>query len=325
MVLITTIGARMDIIALLYAFWLSAMFYMDRNALVQLWPAFKWFIIISIPIQYMSLVGSPPGLCIDFPWNNAFYANFQVWSMLPQNTYQFKDSATKLIYDFVLLILMSRQSIVFKIERRYVQNPDNYPGGSNKSVMKDIDGLGTNMNFVNPTPDFVTKIRNWLDILKRGVFLVFFWFTLAIVFLTGTTRVNLFSIGYLIGSFTFLWQGTDFYLRPISAILRWWNMLIAYNVVVITMKTIIQIPGCLFLARLEISTCWLVQLLGITCMCVTEDPTADKICEVPIEDAALFWDAVCFGFLILQRRIFCSHYFCHIINETKASTILASR
>lgn len=48
-------------------------------------------------------------------------------------------------------------------------------------------------------------------------------------------------------------------------------------------------------------------------------------CEVLKEDVGLVWDCVCFTFLILQLRIFQSYYFCHIINESKASTILASR
>jgi piezo-type mechanosensitive ion channel component 1/2 len=46
---------------------------------------------------------------------------------------------------------------------------------------------------------------------------------------------------------------------------------------------------------------------------------------VPVEDSGLFWDGVCFAFLIIQRRLFSSHYFCHVINEAKASLILASR
>lgn len=48
----------------------------------------------------------------------------------------------------------------------------------------------------------------------------FLWITLAIVFLAGTNRVNLFSIGYLIGAFIFLWHGTDLYLKPIPTILK---------------------------------------------------------------------------------------------------------
>lgn len=64
--------------------------------------------------------------------------------------------------------------------------------------------------------------RSWLDILKRIVLIGFIWFTLAIVFLAGTNRVNLFSLGYLIGSFIFLWQGNDYYLRPVNVILKWY-------------------------------------------------------------------------------------------------------
>lgn len=67
--------------------------------------------------------------------------------------------------------------------------------------------------------------RSWLDILKRIVLIGFIWFTLAIVFLAGTNRVNLFSLGYLIGSFIFLWQGNDYYLRPVNVILKWYYMI----------------------------------------------------------------------------------------------------
>lgn len=66
--------------------------------------------------------------------------------------------------------------------------------------------------------------RSWLDIIKRIVLIGFIWFTLAIVFLAGTNRVNLFSLGYLIGSFIFLWQGNDYYLRPVNVILKWYSM-----------------------------------------------------------------------------------------------------
>lgn len=68
------------------------------------------------------------------------------------------------------------------------------------------------------------RFRSWLDILKRIVLIGFIWFTLAIVFLAGTNRVNLFSLGYLIGSFIFLWQGNDYYLRPVNVILKWYSV-----------------------------------------------------------------------------------------------------
>lgn len=48
-------------------------------------------------------------------------------------------------------------------------------------------------------------------------------------------------------------------------------------------------------------------------------------CEVPQEDIGMVWDGLCFGFLLLQKRLFKSYYFFHIVDETKAMSILASR
>lgn len=39
----------------------------------------------------------------------------------------------------------------------------------------------------------------------------------------------------------------------------------------------------------------------------------------------MVWDGLCFGFLLIQLRFFKSYYFFHIVDETKAMSILASR
>lgn len=51
----------------------------------------------------------------------------------------------------------------------------------------------------------------------------------------------------------------------------------------------------------------------------------EAVCQVPQEDIGLAWDGVCFAFLILQRRLFHSYYFYRVIDESKATTVLASR
>lgn len=48
-------------------------------------------------------------------------------------------------------------------------------------------------------------------------------------------------------------------------------------------------------------------------------------CNVPTENSGLVWDGVCFGCLIMMRRLFNSYYFIHQVNENKAMTVLASR
>lgn len=55
--------------------------------------------------------------------------------------------------DFVVLLFVSRQSIVFKIERRHIDVE--YPGGTNRSIIEEAE----KPSFVNPVPDFVSHIR----------------------------------------------------------------------------------------------------------------------------------------------------------------------
>uniref|UniRef100_A0A182PCF5 Piezo-type mechanosensitive ion channel component n=1 Tax=Anopheles epiroticus TaxID=199890 RepID=A0A182PCF5_9DIPT len=275
--LIVVIGNRMDVLSIFYAIWLAVMFHMTREGLQRLWKGLTWFIVVVIPIQYVLFIGLPPFACVNYPWFIPQLDHFRIWAMLPENTYEFRSFANKMVSDFVLLMFLCRQTVVFRLE---MNPPARFGGGSNQSVLEDFKKLDEG-TFDNPTPDFITKVRNWLDMLKRALFLVSFWFTLAVVFLSGSSRVNLFSIGYLIGAFFFLWQGTDFYLHSIEYILKRWNILICYNVFVIGAKAFLQLFGCLFLEQLVNNNCW--------------------------------------------RRLFSSHYFCHIINESKASKYLASR
>lgn len=106
-------------------------------------------------------------------------------------------------------------------------------------------------NLVNPVKDFVSEIHNYLDVIKRGVMMSLMWITLSIMFLAGTKRTNLFSLGYLIGAFVFLWQGNDFYLLPVRNILKRWNTLIGYNIIVIFCKSIFQGLGCIYIDKVN--------------------------------------------------------------------------
>ncbi|XP_045785100.1 piezo-type mechanosensitive ion channel component isoform X15 [Maniola jurtina] len=327
--LMGVIGSRMDLYAVIYSGWLLALVAARRACVARLWPAFTACVTALVPIQYMIAVGFIPYLCINFPWSGESQQmkHVRTWLFLPYN--EQPPHAVKLIFDFFLLLFASRQLRVFRIEKA---QGENYPGGSNS---EDIGKDWETPNFVNPVPDFLGYVGSWLDVIKRMVFLGMLWVTLAIMFMTGTNRVNLFSMGYLIGSFIFLWQGTDFYLRPKEAILQWWSWLVRYNVAVVVIKALLQIPGCMFSTAMQDNACWLVQLLGIGCV----DKFAggniarflkmrydkESICSVPQEDIGLAWDGVCFAFLILQRRLFHSYYFYRVIDESKATTVLASR
>ncbi|XP_018346601.1 PREDICTED: piezo-type mechanosensitive ion channel component isoform X2 [Trachymyrmex septentrionalis] len=320
--IVTLIGTRLDFYSVLYSIWLLLFFSLKRKTVARIWPCFRTFAIILLPIQYAIVVAPPSWLCIDYPWNNSeIMRRLQEWMYLPDP--DFPPNSRKLICDFILLMMIVRQSLVFHIERQYLQPGKDFVAGHNYSVFQDME----KPNFVNPVKDYVSHIHSWLDIIKRGSMMSLMWVTLSIMFLAGTKRTNLFSLGYLLGAFIFLWQGSNFYLRPMRTILKWWNMLIGYSVIVIFSKALLQGVGCVLIQNLETSACWLVQLLGIACLKKFKSSSEmnPAKCTVTSEDIGMVWDGLCFAFLLIQKRLFKSYYFFHIVDETKAMSILASR
>lgn len=51
----------------------------------------------------------------------------------------------------------------------------------------------------------------------------------------------------------------------------------------------------------------------------------DQDCRLPVEEAGIIWDSVCFFFLLLQRRVFLSYYFLHVSADLQATALQASR
>ncbi|XP_015433608.1 PREDICTED: piezo-type mechanosensitive ion channel component [Dufourea novaeangliae] len=323
--IVALIGTRLDFYSVLYGVWLLLLFSLKRKTISRIWPFFRVFGIFLLPLQYSLVVALPSWLCIDYPWSNSeILRRLQEWMYFPDP--DFPPNPRKLMCDFILLMMIVRQSIYFHIEQRTSATGKEFPGDHNYSVYENME----KPNFVNPVKDYVSHIHSWLDVIKRGVMMSLMWVTLSIMFLAGTKRTNLFSLGYLIGAFVFLWQGSDFYLRPVRTILKWWNILIGYNVVVIFSKALLQGVGCVLIKQLEVSACPVIQLFGITCLRKFETSASDIVtgkvdCEVPREDIGMVWDGLCLSFLLLQKRLFKSYYFFHIVDETKAMSVLASR
>lgn len=80
-----------------------------------------------------------------------------------------------------------------------------------------------------------------------------------------------------------------------------------------------------------ISQAWLCRLhttvmqTGIHFPCFNATAEDDSKCKLPSGEAGIIWDSICFAFLLLQRRVFMSYYFLHVVADIKASQILASR
>lgn len=219
-----------------------------------------------------------------------------------------KKQPSKLLLDFLLLMCICCQRNVFAIENKY--GGKKYPGGRNESSVKDIDVIILGQIPIR-THDFLYP-TNWLDILKCVVYFSSFWVTISAVLFTGTNNVSAFSLVYLASSFLFCYIGTNFYMKPIRSILRWWTALITFNIIVIIIKSILNL-------RLIISSTFLSHQLMISLHTFLSE---HKQHTKPLD---MRCDCLCFAFLIFQLRLFKSIDFCHIINESKATFVCDSR
>ncbi|XP_054870800.1 piezo-type mechanosensitive ion channel component 2 isoform X5 [Amphiprion ocellaris] len=328
LLVVNVIGQRMDFYAMLHAFALIAVMYRRRRkAIAEIWPKYCCFLACMLTFQYLVCVGIPPAACKDYPWRfpgSSTDSNVVKWLYVPD--FLTKPNPWFLIYDFMLLLCASLQRQIFDDENKAAVR---LMAGDNVEICRDLDAASFSVH--NPVPDFI-HCRSYLDMLKVIMFSYLFWFVLTIIFITGTTRISVFCMGYLVACFYFLLFGGDLLLKPIKKILHYWDFLIAYNIFVITMKNILSILACGYINSLMKNSCWLIQLFSLACTIkdykqnINQDGIlpADQ-CNLPSDEAGIIWDSICFAFLLLQRRVFMSYYFLHVVADIRASQILASR
>lgn len=319
---VNVIGQRMDFYAMIHACWLIGVLYRRRRkAIAEVWPKYCCFLACIITFQYFVCIGIPPAPCRDYPWRfKGAYFNDNIIKWLYFPDFIVRPNPVFLVYDFMLLLCASLQRQIFEDENKAAVR---IMAGDNVEICMNLDAASFSQH--NPVPDFI-HCRSYLDMSKVIIFSYLFWFVLTIIFITGTTRISIFCMGYLVACFYFLLFGGDLLLKPIKSILRYWDWLIAYNVFVITMKNILSIGACGYIGALVRNSCWLIQAFSLACTVKGyQMPEDDSRCKLPSGEAGIIWDSICFAFLLLQRRVFMSYYFLHVVADIKASQILASR
>uniref|UniRef100_A0A8P4GCQ7 Piezo type mechanosensitive ion channel component 1 (Er blood group) n=1 Tax=Dicentrarchus labrax TaxID=13489 RepID=A0A8P4GCQ7_DICLA len=311
---VNVIGQRMNFLVIIHGCWLVAILVRRRRAAIaRIWPKYCLFLSIFMIYQYLLCVGIPPALCIDYPWrwNTPVLMNSALikWIYLPD--FYTVPNSKNLIADFVLLMCASQQWKVFECEHTEEWM---VLAGDNTDNPDPMEG-----HPFNPAPNFI-NCRSYLDMAKVLVFRHLFWFVLSVVFITGATRISVFGLGYLLACFFFLLFGTQLLVKPSRTRLALWDCLIIYNVAVIVSKNMLSILACVFVFEMQKGFCWVIQLFSLVCTVKGYyDPVSDKTCSLPVEEAGIIWDSICFLCLLLQRRVFLSFYFLHVVAELQAS------
>ncbi|KAM9302029.1 piezo-type mechanosensitive ion channel component 1 [Gastrophryne carolinensis] len=319
---VNVIGQRMNFMVIFHGCWLIVILTRrQREKMAKLWPKYCVFLVFFLLWQYVICLGMPPVLCIEYPWrwDKSVPVNSALikWMYLPD--FFTPPKSTNLIYDFILLVCVSQQWKVFVNEKKeewYTVAGEN---------TEQIEFPGDRPNLV---PNFI-NCRSYLDMLKVVVFRYLYWFVLAIVFVTGSTRISVFGLGYLMSCFYLLLFGTVLLQKPVKARLLLWDCLIIYNITVILSKNLLSLLSCVFVEQMQTSFCWVIQLFSLVCTVKgyynPHEIDKGSDCPLPVEEAGIIWDSICFSFLLLQRRVFLSSYFLHVVTDLRASSLQAYR
>ncbi|XP_075383802.1 piezo-type mechanosensitive ion channel component 2-like [Tenrec ecaudatus] len=316
------IGQRMDFYSLIHVIWLIYLLSLRRRkAIAEVWPRYCGFLVSLVILQYFLCLGLPPTFCKDYPWRtrSAVQSNLIQWLYLPD--FARKPDANLLLYDFLLLLVASLQWQVFVDENKAVVR---IQAGDNVEISREL--RAEDLNQLSLLPNFIF-CRSYLDLAKVAIFRYLFWFVICLVFLAGTTRINVLGAGYLVAFGYFMQRGNHLLLQPVKSILQPWDRLVACSVLAVAGKTLLSVGACVYLDTLLGSHCWLVHTLGMFCtgrgyqLTVPEDGP----CEAPEQAAGILWDGVCFTFLLMQRRIFLSYYHLYVVADRKAAAASAPR
>ncbi|RDD46920.1 Piezo-type mechanosensitive ion channel component 1 [Trichoplax sp. H2] len=298
---IIVIGARGDVYSAIYSVVLGLQLFLPRKQLSTLWPIYIAFLTISIIAQYLLLLGLPTYLCYVYPWTGYLNINLLQWLYLPQIRY--KLNPFLLIGDFFMLMFACCQMKAYLSGKR----------DSHLTVrIHAEDGKMTNPgNFLNN--------RCWLDTIQIFIFQYFLWITYAVIFIVGTSQINIFCFGFLLADFFFLWHGQSIVKRLKfddngKTVKTWWKLFIAYTYTVILLKTSFQVVVC---AWPNIIPCIVSRIFNVVCLraFVGEDPVERMNCVTLPKKYGVGIDGVCLMFLLIQQLIFNSNQIYYVAEE----------
>lgn len=297
------VAVRTDVFGILYAIALGIFLLMPKKKLRLVWLLYLVIHGCLLLIQYAMLVGVPYGACIDdqagkqtLPWNNIEPVGLKRWLWLSIASNEFFILNQDWLWADLLIY------IVVSFQFHNIRNDDEI----------DASNQAFSLNFLS----FGTS-KELADHVKRIVFKQFFWVTLFIVFVAGTSQVSLLGILYLVASFILLWQGQAMLRYPKQKLYRWWYSLLLVIWFVLLVKVSLQLYTCVYFEKDINNDCIVTRLFNAKCGAPSYYGTPplfnvtsrENLCPGLPLNIGLWLDVFAFVFVVLQIVIFSTTQF----------------
>ncbi|OAF69572.1 hypothetical protein A3Q56_02694, partial [Intoshia linei] len=322
---IITSANHIDLFGILHIIMAGIFIFSERKACGRCFGIWIVVLIFLIIIQYGLGLGLPQNLCMKYPWDTLITNNFcsaKIFMGLPyvfippyKNTILRKPDIGVLIYDFILLLTVVHQHFVFYLEKCEAIKSRS---GNNDCITIKID-----KNEKISVPDFMIERHSHLDYVKIGVFYLFYWISILWVFIS-SQRQSILCLIYVLISFFFLSKGRLYFLVSHKKLMGMWTLVVAYTYFVLFFTSLYQFPICIF----DQFPKWLSTLMDIPCYSSKYSTCNNVDMNLPeIDDNDVFnrsYDIICIILLLIQRRIFMSQYFRHVVDSMRITDELAS-
>ena len=201
----------------------------------------------------------------------------------------------------------------------------------NSALIPAEDGQGKRI--IYSKSNFITDEKDTLNVIKKVIFSHGIWATYAVVCLTGMQDVDVFGFIFFGLGFYLLWVGQDIALRPRKNAVYRMNVILTYTTVTCILRVLFQLVP--FYCYTEFFTdgghadfLRFLNMFDITMLNkyygIPSSLDQTKQCPYTrLKSDLIEWETVCVLFLLLQRRIFVSHYYDFVMQDAKESRALA--
>ena len=62
--IVITMAVRCDVTSVIYSLWLGVFLVLGRPSCSVVWPVYVGFLAFLLPVQYLLVLGWPPGICL---------------------------------------------------------------------------------------------------------------------------------------------------------------------------------------------------------------------------------------------------------------------
>ena len=325
-----------DFFSVFHILFLIPMIICRRNQLKMYAKVFALYSALVLLIKYLLLLWLPPfeTFCGSsfLEWIQDESQNsesikglnrfFFLYDFSGHSSYDL--SLSDLYADMMLLIIL--RSFLKNLKAEIIDHTLRESAGNNEDCLEEPDmarcqyGRGVTNRIIYSTTNFLTEQKHPMNVLKKVLFMHGIWFTYFFVCFCGLQTYDILGAPFIGFSVYLLWLGQDVALKTRPNTYKFVNRVLLFVVLVASFRVMMQVGGFYCtdfpsLATLEsfieildmrVLSKYDLYITGSNLKC---DGLFDYSCIIS-------WESTCIMILLIQRRIFISHYYDFVIEES---------